>query len=91
MADASSSRGPPETSFTFTLDLQNRQLSINGHVANFDTFSDNPSEPWFEAKAIHAALGCKNATHGLERLHPDDKMSFGDLINTKGAPLGVLR
>ena len=88
--DASSSRGPPEPSFTFKLDLQNRQLSINGHVAKFDTFSDNPSEPWFEAKAIHAALGCKNVTHSLERLHPDDKMSFGDLINTKGAPLGVV-
>ena len=80
VAGASSSQGAPGKSLTCALDLRSRQLLINGHVAKFDTFSDEPSEPWFEAKAIRNALGCSTITQSLERLHQDDKMSFGDLI-----------
>ena len=63
-------------------------MLINGHVAKFDTFSDDPSEPWFEAKAIRNALGCSTITQSLERLHQDDKMSFGDLIKPKRPLVG---
>ena len=85
---ASSSRGAPRPSPTFALDLNDRQLLIGGHVAKFDTFSDDPFEPWFDAEAIHSALGCSAFTRSLGRLHPDDVMSFGDLIRAKGLPLG---
>jgi hypothetical protein len=71
---------PPGCSFS------NRTLTLNGELVPFIHFGAL-DEIWMPAKPVMRATGEANITHILERVFPDDQMTFGSLVASKGLPM----
>jgi prophage antirepressor-like protein len=66
----------------------NKSLVLNNVSVPFIHFKDGSKEEvWMPAKPVMKTTGEANISHILDRVFPEDKMTFGDLVTSKGLPL----
>lgn len=63
--------------------FSNKTLILNKVIIPFVHFKDGI---WMPAKPVMKTTGETTITQILDRVFPDDKMSFGDLVKLKGLP-----
>jgi prophage antirepressor-like protein len=78
---------PPPSQGVRTFDFDKMEFNLNGLIVKVYRFRDDVETPWFQAKPIVLFLEYTQVTHAVDHVHPDDKMAFKDLVESKGVPL----
>ena len=66
----------------------NKTLILNGISVPFIHFKNGTTEEvWMPAKPVMKTTGETTITHMMDRVFPEDKMTFEDLVKSKGLPL----
>jgi hypothetical protein len=69
--------------------FEGNALTLRGIRVPYIHYEGQPlgEDIWMPAKVVMRVTGESNVTQFLDRVHPADQMSFGQLVEGKGLPL----